>query len=64
MVWLDKSADIVFMGDVLWTSTTTVTLFVLNAASTYLSTNIITSSVPITWAIDDEISGFITYEAA
>jgi hypothetical protein len=33
----DKSADIAFMGDVLWTSTTTVTLFVLNAAGTYLS---------------------------
>lgn len=61
---LDKSADIVFMGDVLWTSTTTVALFLLNAANTYLSVNIITSSVPITWAIDDEISGFITYEAA
>jgi hypothetical protein len=45
-------------------STTTLTLYAINAAGTYIARANVTTSVPATWATNDEIHFSVTYEAA
>jgi hypothetical protein len=45
-------------------TTTTFTLFAMNAAGTYLTRTNVTATVPATWATSDEINFAFTYEAA
>ena len=53
-----------YIGAIVATSTTTVQVRALNAASTYLLENPLSSTVPFTWADGDVISIEGTYEAA
>ena len=45
-------------------STSSVRVYVWNAASTYLNADLVTSTVPGTWATGDNITFEITYETA
>lgn len=53
-----------FVGTIQFSSTTTVLLQVMGAASTYVGPAVLSSSVPMTWTTNDGIFATIIYEAA
>lgn len=53
-----------YEGGIRLTSTTTATIVVFNAASTYLGATTISSTVPHAWAASDELAAQFIYEAA
>ena len=58
------SGSALYSGVALWTTTTTATLRVSSAGSTYVSPVGISATVPMTWADGDEFHVEGTYEAA
>lgn len=63
VAYLDDSATVRYIGACDFT-TTTVDLFVQNAAGTYTTVTGVTSAIPMTWAVNDIIYVSGTYEAA
>ena len=61
---LEDAGTMVAYGSVFLSSATTLYLNVWNAASTYVRDASISATVPHTWAINDNIGFFATYEAA
>ena len=60
----DTSAVLLYDGIVMSTSGTTGSIRVGNSASTYLSGNNVTPSVPMTWTTGDRINWNLYYRAA
>lgn len=60
----DVSASQPYSGFTFWNSTTTIGMNVGNSAGTYTVPNNVTSAVPMTWAVSDQIYISFTYEAA
>lgn len=65
-VYIEDLATAAFIGNILFNGTAvdTVTLTVMNVASTYAGNSSITATVPMTWATGDIVTGIFTYEAA
>jgi hypothetical protein len=61
---LFDAAPATALAGVFWKSTTTAEIQIWNAASTYVNTTGIASTVPWTWANSDEFHLEFTYEAA
>lgn len=53
-----------YMGNAIWATTTTFQLFVENAAGTYITDAVTSSTAPFTWAATHKFAWNIVYEAA
>lgn len=53
-----------YPGHIVWATTTTAYLGMINAGSTYVKGEVSSSTVPFTWGTSDEIHASFTYEAA
>lgn len=60
----DTSGGVTNDGVIVTTSTTTALLTVNNSAATYLTAVALSSTIPFTWAVGDEIAAQFTFEAA
>lgn len=58
------SGTAAYYGHAEWASTSTINVRVSNAAGTYITPTVITSTVPFTWTTSDEIQIIGFYEAA
>lgn len=62
--WIEDTGVTNYQGPFIQASTTEGALRVNNAASTYLTTSIISSTIPMTWGNGDSFNGYGYYEAA
>jgi hypothetical protein len=61
---IDTSAPLGLDGSILNASTTTALITVLDTSGTYAKATVLSSSVPFTWAVSDELLAQFCYEAA